>query len=168
MAKGASRRAMIRVFWVALAIFVVDQLSKFWILRGLDLDTRGAIDVWPPLLNLRMAWNYGINFGLLAGEQGAVRWILISVALGIVLFVLVWLWRDPPGLRGQIAGGLLVGGALGNVVDRLLYGAVADFINMSCCGIDNPFAFNVADVAIFLGAVGLILFPGPNGTGKRR
>ena len=61
---------------------------------------------------------------------------------------------------GQIAAGLLVGGAAGNVIDRLIYGAVADFLNMSCCGIDNPFAFNVADIAIFAGAVGLILFTG--------
>ena len=61
------------------------------------------------------------------------------------------------GWRGivHIAAGIMIGGALGNVVDRLIYGAVADFLNMSCCGIDNPFAFNVADVAIFLGAVGL-------------
>jgi signal peptidase II len=54
----------------------------------------------------------------------------------------------------------LVGGALGNVVDRVLYGAVADFLNMSCCGIENPYAFNVADVTIFVGAFGLILFGG--------
>jgi signal peptidase II len=54
----------------------------------------------------------------------------------------------------------LLGGALGNVVDRLIYGAVADFLNMSCCGIDNPYAFNVADIAVFAGAIGLVLAPG--------
>ena len=106
-----------------------------------------------------MAWNYGINFGLLNGGE-TTKWVLISVALGIVLFVLVWLRRDPPGWPGLVAGGLLVGGAIGNVVDRLLYGAVADFLNMSCCGIENPFAFNVADIAIFAGALGLVLLPG--------
>jgi len=119
-----------------------------------------AIDVLPPFLNFRMAWNYGINFGLLNGGTEATKWILISVALGIVLFVLVWLRRDPPGTLGLISGGLLIGGALGNVIDRLLYGAVADFLNMSCCGINNPFAFNVADIAIFAGALGLVFFPG--------
>ncbi|WP_370244278.1 signal peptidase II, partial [Salipiger sp.] len=103
--------------------------------------------------------------GLLNGGTEATKWILISVALGIVLFVLVWLRRDPPGTLGLISGGLLIGGALGNVIDRLLYGAVADFLNMSCCGINNPFAFNVADIAIFAGALGLVFFPG--GTGKR-
>jgi signal peptidase II len=52
----------------------------------------------------------------------------------------------------------LIGGALGNVIDRIVYGAVADFLNMSCCGFDNPYAFNVADIAIFAGAFGLVLF----------
>ena len=60
----------------------------------------------------------------------------------------------------QLAAGLLIGGALGNVADRLLYGYVLDFLNMSCCGIDNPFVFNVADVFIFAGAIGLILLDG--------
>ncbi len=68
--------------------------------------------------------------------------------------------RDNPGSLVRISTGLLVGGALGNVVDRLVYGAVADFLNMSCCGVDNPFSFNVADVAIFAGAIGMVLFSG--------
>ena len=59
---------------------------------------------------------------------------------------------------------MLIGGALGNVIDRIVYGAVADFLNMSCCGFDNPFAFNVADIAIFIGAFGLILFTGEKKT----
>ncbi|MGR3376479.1 signal peptidase II [Salipiger abyssi] len=145
---------------VAAITFVVDQLTKWLVVHVMSLDTRLAIDVWPPFVNFRMAWNDGINFGLLGSGDEAAKWILISVALGIVLFVLVWLRRDPPGWPGLVAGGLLIGGALGNVVDRLLYGAVADFLNMSCCGIDNPFAFNVADIAIFAGALGLVLLPG--------
>lgn len=147
------------VFWVTLAIFVLDQLSKYLVVHGMGLANRLSIDVLPPYLNFRMAWNYGVNFGLFAGDATATRWILISVALGIVLFVLVWMRRDPPGRMGLIAAGFLIGGALGNVVDRLIYGAVADFLNMSCCGFDNPYAFNVADIAIFVGAFGLILFP---------
>ncbi|WP_425099247.1 signal peptidase II [Tropicibacter sp. S64] len=144
----------------ALLTFILDQITKIWVVHVLDLATRQHIDVFPPFLTFRMAWNYGVNFGLLAGEAPATRWILISVALGIVLFVLVWMRRDPPSTPGLIAAGLLIGGAIGNVVDRVLYGAVADFLNMSCCGFDNPFAFNVADVAIFVGALGLVLFPG--------
>lgn len=145
---------------VAAVIFVVDQLTKWWVVHVMDLARIGAIDVFPPYLNFRMAWNTGINFGLLAGQADWARWILIAVAIAIVLFVLVWLRRDPPGLRGLIFAGLLIGGALGNVVDRVVYGAVADFLNMSCCGITNPFAFNVADISVFLGAFGLALFPG--------
>ncbi|MBN9887909.1 signal peptidase II [Salipiger abyssi] len=148
------------VAWVAAITFVIDQLTKWLVVHVMSLDTRLAIDVWPPFVNFRMAWNDGINFGLMGSGAEATKWILISVALGIVLFVLVWLRRDPPGWPGLVAAGLLIGGALGNVVDRLLYGAVADFLNMSCCGIDNPFAFNVADIAIFAGALGLVLLPG--------
>ncbi len=147
------------VFWVALATIVLDQLSKFLVVHVMGLGNKLLIDVFPPFLTFRMAWNYGVNFGLFAGDAAATRWILISVALGIVLFVLVWMRRDPPGRLGLIAGGLLIGGALGNVIDRIIYGAVADFLNMTCCGIDNPFAFNVADIAIFVGAIGLVLFP---------
>ena len=155
------------VTWVAALTFILDQITKWVVVHVMSLDVRQAIDVLPPFLNFRMAWNYGINFGLLGSGSQATKWVLISVALGIVLFVLVWLRRDPPGWPGLVSGGLLIGGALGNVVDRLLYGAVADFLNMSCCGIDNPFAFNVADIAIFAGALGLVLLPGGSSQGGR-
>ena len=145
---------------VAAAVFVIDQLTKWWVVHVMELARVGAIDVFPPYLNFRMAWNTGINFGLLSGQADWTRWILIAVALGIVLFVVVWMRRDPPGRTGLIFAGLLSGGALGNVVDRLLYGAVADFLNMSCCGFTNPYAFNVADISVFVGAIGLALFSG--------
>jgi len=96
-----------------------------------------------------------------------MRWVLIAVALLIATVVLVWLWRSPVKPITYIAGGFLIGGALGNVVDRFLYGAVADFLNMSCCGIENPFAFNIADVAIFIGAIG-IAFSDVGNTKKKR
>jgi signal peptidase II len=79
--------------------------------------------------------------------------------------------HERAGRLAMISAGLLVGGALGNVIDRILYGAVADFLNMSCCGIENPFSFNVADIAIFAGALGLVLFMGkqtPPAPRKRR
>lgn len=144
--------------WVAVAIFVLDQASKYLIVHAMDLAVLGAIDVWPPYLNLRMAWNYGINFGLFAQASDLARWVLIGLALAITAGVLYWVRKDPPGRWGLVAAGLLVGGALGNVVDRVVYGAVADFLNMSCCGIENPYAFNVADISIFAGAIGLVLF----------
>jgi signal peptidase II len=146
------------VFWVAAVIFVADQVVKYLVVHILDLAYLGAIDVFPPYLNLRMAWNYGINFGLFAQASDTVRWVLIAVALVISGGVLWWIRKDPPGRWGLVAAGLLIGGALGNVVDRVVYGAVADFLNMSCCGIENPYAFNIADISIFAGALGLVLF----------
>lgn len=143
---------------VAAAVIGVDQISKWAVVFGLDLMHRGEIDVLPPYLVFRMAWNFGMNFGLLAQGSDLGRALLIAVALVISGWVWVWVRREKAGLWAELAAGLLVGGALGNVIDRIVYGAVADFLNMSCCGFDNPFAFNVADVAIFFGAVGLVLF----------
>ena len=149
---------MAQVFAIAAAIFVLDQASKWYVVFHLNLINLGAIDVLPPYLNLRMAWNYGINFGLLAADNPATRWALIAVALAICTGVVIWLYRVQVGLLARISAGLLLGGALGNVVDRVLYGAVADFLNMSCCGVTNPFSFNVADISIFAGAIGLAFF----------
>lgn len=145
---------------VALATFTLDQLSKLLVVEWLDLARRLEIEVAPPFLMLRMAWNRGINFGLLAGEEQALRWGLVALAVAISAWVWLWLRRGREPLAARVAGGLLIGGALGNAVDRIRYGAVADFLNMSCCGIDNPYAFNIADVAIFVGALGLVLFAG--------
>ena len=149
---------------VAVVILTLDQVSKYWVVHMMGLDRRLAIDVWPPYLNFRMAWNQGVNFGLFAHDAEVMRWILIAVALVISAVVWVWAWRQEPGALMQVSVGLLVGGALGNVIDRILYGAVADFINMSCCGINNPYAFNIADVSIFAGAFGLILLAGRHKT----
>ncbi len=148
------------IFWIGFWTFLIDQISKYVVVHGLGLISRHEIDVIPPFFNLRMAWNEGVNFGLGAGSSPILKWGLIVLAVVISGFVLWWMAREKPGTKGYIAAGLLIGGALGNVVDRVVYGAVADFINMSCCGIENPFAFNVADIAIFIGAIGLILFTG--------
>ncbi len=148
------------MLWAALVVFAFDQASKVLVVHMLDLKNVGSIDVIPPFLNFRMAWNQGVNFGLFSNHSDLARWFLIGIAVVIASWVIVWIRREQPGRTGQIAAGLLVGGAAGNVVDRLIYGAVADFLNMSCCGIDNPFAFNVADIAIFTGAIGLVIFTG--------
>jgi signal peptidase II len=146
------------VFWTAVAVFLLDQATKYYVVHSLRLADIRAINVWPPYFNLRMAWNEGVNFGLFAGDSDLTRWLLVAVALIISVWVFLWIRKGSHRLLVRVAAGLLVGGALGNVLDRIIYGAVADFINMSCCGITNPFAFNVADVAIFVGAVGMILF----------
>lgn len=140
--------------------FAVDQLSKLIVVHWLNLKEIRGLDVLPPLLNFRMGWNRGVNFGLFGSDSDVMRWGLIILALIICAAVFVWVRREAGGLRVDISAGLLIGGALANVLDRVIYGAVADFLNMSCCGIHNPFTFNLADVAIFAGALGLVLFTG--------
>jgi len=147
-----------RIGFAAAAAFLLDQLSKAFVMYGLNLLEVYELKVLPPFLVFRMAWNTGVNFGLFSGAEA--RWVLIAIALALVVVIYVWLVREKPGRWGAISGGILIGGALGNVLDRLIYGAVADFLNMSCCGISNPYSFNVADVAVFVGAAGLILFTG--------
>jgi signal peptidase II len=149
----------------ALATFVADQASKLYVIHGLDLRTVGYVDVMDPLLNFRWAENRGVNFGLLSHDADFMRWVLIALAVVISGWVLHWARRDGFTRWGQISAGLLIGGAAGNVVDRVAYGYVADFLNMSCCGIENPYAFNVADIAIFAGAIGLVLFTGKSQSG---
>lgn len=144
--------------WTGFWVFLLDQATKYLVVQVLDLRNLGRIDVLPPWLKLRMAWNTGVNFGLLADDAPLTRWLLIGIAMVISGAVLWWVRRNPGGVMQRLSAGLLVGGALGNVVDRLIYGAVADFLNMSCCGIANPYAFNVADITVFAGAFGLILF----------
>lgn len=150
-----------RSLWITAAvIFVLDQVTKVIVVHWLNLKELGSLDVLPPFVNFRMAWNRGINFGLFSGDSDWTRWILIAIALVIAGWVIWWLHREDEGWWAYLSGGLLVGGAVGNVIDRILYGAVADFLNMSCCGFENPWSFNVADISIFVGAFGLILFTG--------
>ncbi|MDO5706040.1 MAG: signal peptidase II [Paracoccus sp. (in: a-proteobacteria)] len=159
---------------VAAGILLLDQALKYLVVHILNLDRIHAIDVIPPWLNLRMAWNQGMNFGLLASEQNLTRWVLIAVAVAVCIWVWVWLARSRAGVLARVSGGLLIGGAIGNVIDRLVYGAVADFLNMSLPGWQNPYSFNVADIAIFAGAIGLVLMPSGDddntrdGAGKAR
>jgi len=146
-----------RTLSIATAVFLIDRITKWIVVEYLDLATRQFIPVAPPYLNLTMAWNTGINFGLFGGDTEIMRYLLIVVALVIVAGVLIWA-RKRSGWLIPLAAGVLIGGALGNVLDRVIYGAVADFLNTSCCGFRNPFAFNIADIAIFSGAILLILF----------
>lgn len=149
----------------AILMFTVDQASKFAVVWGMNLIETGMIPVLPPYLTFHMGWNTGVNFGLMSGA--ASRWVLVGLALAICVWAFTWVRHDRRPLV-MVSAGLLIGGALGNVLDRVLYGAVADFLNMSCCGIVNPYTFNLADVGVFAGAAGLLLSPpardGANGT----
>lgn len=141
---------------VAVLIFALDRLSKVWIVDWLDLKNLLSLDVVPPFLNLRMAWNTGINFGIGGGGPDETRWVLIGLSVVISAALLWWVLRRKDRALAYGAG-VVIGGALSNAWDRAEWGAVADFLNMSCCGIQNPFSFNIADIAIFLGAVWIAL-----------
>lgn len=144
------------------AVVLVDQASKHWVVEGLHLRQVGEIAV-APFLKFRMAWNTGVNFGLLANDGDMSRVVLIAAQSALALAMLaaaLWSRRTV-----HIVGlGVAAGGALGNILDRWTWGAVADFLNVSCCGIDNPWSFNVADVAVF-GGLALLLWPPPRRPG---
>src|SRR6056297_2784410 len=114
------------LYWTAFWVFLLDQATKYLVVHAMELRVLGRIDVLPPYLNLRMAWNYGINFGLMAGDSPVTRWVLIAVALVISCAVFCCVHPDPPGGWQKLATRLLVGGAIGTVIARLIYGAVAD------------------------------------------
>lgn len=155
-------------FWATFTAFFLDQISKYVVIHMLDLSRVRSIEVLPPLLTFRYGENRGINFGLFDDGSDASRWFLIGLALLICVAVAFWIVRTPMRPIAQFCAGLLVGGALGNVIDRLLYGYVLDFLNNSCCGINNPFVYNVADIAIFVGAIGLIFFAEDKSNGAKK
>ena len=145
----------LRLFGLALAliIFIVDQLSKWWILT--DIMAIPTVIRITSFFNIVLAWNRGISFGMFDNNSSWGSWVLIAVALVIVVFLAIWLMRGE-NMLSVLATGSIIGGALGNVVDRIQYGAVVDFLDFHVRGSHWP-AFNVADTAISLGAVALIL-----------
>ena len=148
---------MIKSASYGIIFILIDQISKWFILKQLDLDIIGSYDVYSPFLTLKMGWNTGINFGLFSESYFSMRWILVAISLGICLFLLFWS-RKLKGNFAPILIGLIIGGAVGNVIDRVRFGAVIDFLNMSCCGINNPYIFNLADIFVFTGLVFLLVF----------
>jgi signal peptidase II len=151
---------------LAALIVGADQASKAWVLYGLDLETVGSIPIWP-FLSFTMVWNRGISYGLFA-QEGPLGQALISSVMGaIIIVMLVWLWRQPSRLMAIITG-LVVGGAIGNLYDRLVYGAVVDFVHLHL-GPYNWYVFNVADTSIVIAGglmVADILFASPEGGRK--
>ena len=136
----------------ALVVLAADQATKWAVLALLDLSA-GPIPV-TPYFNLVLVWNPGVSFGMLGGLGVYAPWALTGIALAVVAFLVAWLRRAQDGLTAA-ALGLVIGGALGNVVDRARYGAVVDFLDFHYAGYHWP-AFNVADAAICVGA-GLLL-----------
>ena len=137
----------------ALIIVVLDQLTKGWIMSGLELQEVGRVEVWPPIFNLTWVENRGISFGLFG--DGSARWMLSAFSI-VVAGILGW-WALKADRRLLITAlGLIMGGAIGNVIDRIRFGFVVDFLDFSGTGL-FPWVFNVADSAITVGVVLLIL-----------
>jgi signal peptidase II len=138
----------------AIIVLAADQGSKWWILHGLRLQDVGQI-VLLPVLNFTMVWNRGVTFGLLTGDSAVAHIGLAVFALVVVVVLAVWLARTTR-LVIAVPIGAIAGGALGNVADRLHYGAVVDFIQAHAFGY-SWYVFNVADAAIVCGVAALVI-----------
>jgi signal peptidase II len=141
----------------ALVTLVLDQASKLWLLNVFELARRGRVEV-TPFFDLWLAWNIGISFGWLQNDGQAAQMLLMAVKVIAVLALTVWMVRSQTRLA-TVALGLIIGGAIGNGIDRLAYGAVVDFalFHIEIGGKTyNWYVFNLADVAIVVGVAALL------------
>ena len=142
---------------VAAVTAVLDQASKLWLLYGLDIRARMPIRL-TPFLDLVLIWNKGISYGLFQQEGPLGQWLLLAIKIAAV--ALLWLWLARAGTRlTALSLGLIIGGAVGNAVDRFLHEGVADFIlfHITTETIHfNWYVFNLADAAIVAGVAGLL------------
>jgi signal peptidase II len=137
----------------AIAAAVADQLHKLWMVGMFDGNREPKIAV-APFFDLVLVWNRGISYGLFKQDSDAGRWALFAFSLAAVLVLIYWLAHLQTRLAAAGAG-LIMGGALGNAIDRLHYGAVADFFSFHVAGF-NWYVFNLADVAIVAGVAALL------------
>ena len=163
------RRNALTAYVLAAAWIVADQLSKLWVLGSAFPNACPGFPARPgvtpaqdfpcqidlnPVVDLTSVWNRGVSFGLLQGQADIARWLLTGFSL-LVAAGLIWWARKADKRITALAFGLIIGGAVGNVIDRIRFGAVADFIDAS--GLHFPWIFNVADSAISVGAVVFVL-----------
>jgi signal peptidase II len=136
---------------------LIDQASKFWLLSIFGLQSRGVVPL-TPFLDLVLTWNKGISYGLFQQEGPLGQWSLL--ALKAIAVALLWIWLARATSRvTAISLGLIIGGAIGNAMDRFTHGAVADFVLFHITTTTwsfNWYVFNLADVAIVAGVVGLL------------
>ena len=140
-------------YGLALTVIVLDQLIKHWILFIYDLPTRISEQVIGPFF-LTMVWNQGVSFGLLRADHDLGRWLLVGFSVLVAIALAVWARRADRTLMA-LALGLVIGGAIGNAIDRARFGAVADFLDFS--RFYFPWVFNIADAAISVGVVLLLI-----------
>ncbi|GGD61212.1 signal peptidase II [Erythrobacter arachoides] len=143
-------------FAIALAIFVIDQWVKYFVVEVLQLDRVNEVEPLLPFFDLRRANNYGVSLGMFEATSMEMRWILVAVTAAIAMGVVVWMLRERKGW--DIAAlGMVLGGALGNIRDRWMHGYVIDYADLHF-GDFRPFLiFNVADAAITIGVVIILL-----------
>ena len=140
--------------WLSLGVIVLDQSTKFLVTRFFELYERVEV---LPVLDFTLLHNTGAAFSLLAGASGWQRWFFIALACVVSVLLVAWIWRTPRGDKLlPLALSLILGGAVGNVIDRVVHGYVVDFIHAHWGAAYFP-AFNIADSAITIGAVLLIL-----------
>jgi signal peptidase II len=142
---------------VALVAAAIDQATKLWLLFVFDLGARGIVTL-TPFLDLVLIWNTGISYGLLRQEGPLGQWVLLALKAAAVVLLWIWLARTSSRLTA-LSLGLIIGGAIGNAIDRLAYGAVADFVLFHVTTATFSFkwyVFNLADVAIVAGVIGLL------------
>ena len=139
---------------IALVGLILDQAVKTWLLFGFELGQRGRVTI-APFFDLVLVWNRGISYGLFAAGSPAQVWMLVAVKTAITLALIVWLVRNTDRMTA-IALGLLIGGAIGNTLDRVLYGAVVDYVSLHAGGF-YWYVFNLADVWVVAG-VALLLY----------
>ena len=141
----------------AIAALVIDQASKLWLLFVFEIGRRGAVQV-TPFFDLVLAWNTGISYGWFQSEGAMAQAVLLAIKAIAVIVLAVWMARSQTRLA-TIALGLIIGGAIGNAIDRFAYGAVVDFALFHVQIGDKTFnwyVFNLADVAIVAGVAGLL------------
>src|SRR5712691_9510189 len=142
---------------VAVVAAVLDQAAKLWLLYGFGLTDRGRVPV-TSYLDLVLAWNTGISYGLFQQTGPLGQWALLALKVIAVALLLIWLVRTRSRLAG-LALGLIVGGAIGNAIDRAVHGAVMDFVLFHITATTSTFqwyVFNLADTAIVAGVIGLV------------
>lgn len=137
----------------ALLVVVIDQLTKAWIISGIDLREVGRVFVWHPIFNFTWVENRGVSFGLFG--DGSARWFLSLFSILVAGALAFWATKADRRLL-ITALGLVMGGAIGNVIDRVRFGFVVDFLDFSGTGF-FPWVFNVADSAITIGVILLIV-----------
>ncbi|MGL4240921.1 MAG: signal peptidase II [Beijerinckiaceae bacterium] len=142
------------LLWIAGLTFVLDQASKLYLYFVVDIAAAQPIRL-APFLEFILVWNRGISYGLFQQESDVGRWLLVAFSLAAAVGLGIWAWRSGEKLLSA-ALALIVGGALGNAVDRVLYGAVLDFVHVFA-GTFSWYVFNIADAAIVVG-VGILLY----------